>query len=128
MGKRTITAAILASLLVPVGCGGDGGETTSGGERYLKAAKANLDKAYAGTNAEPPTSGPKPERGKNVWVISCAQSLESCARGSAAEKAAGRELGWKTTIFDGKADPATFNSGIRQALADKADGIILNGI
>jgi ribose transport system substrate-binding protein len=128
MGKRTITAAILASLFVSAGCGGDDGEAPSGDERYLKAAEANLDKAYAGTNGQPPTSGPKPERDKNVWVISCAQSLESCARGSAAERTAGRELGWKTTIFDGKADPATFNSGIRQALADKADGIILNGI
>jgi ribose transport system substrate-binding protein len=32
------------------------------------------------------------------------------------------------TIFDGKLDPSSFSTGVRQAIAAKADGIIVDGI
>jgi len=36
----------------------------------LAYAKKQLEISYAGTDREPPTSAPKPEPGKKVWIIS----------------------------------------------------------
>lgn len=73
-----------------------------------------------------PTSGPKAVRGKNVWVISCGQSNPACAEISALAKAAGDELGWKTTTFDGNNGlNDAYSTGIRQAVAANAAAIVL---
>jgi ribose transport system substrate-binding protein len=94
----------------------------------LAYAQHQIDLAYAGTDREPPTSAPKPERGKKVWIISPAQVGESASVATNAAKEAGEVIGWKMTLFDAKGDPANFSAGIRQAIAAKADGIILHSI
>jgi ABC-type sugar transport system substrate-binding protein len=42
--------------------------------------------------------------------------------------AAGKELGWSVTVVDGKGNPTIWNSAIRQAIADKANGIVLAAV
>ena len=94
----------------------------------LAYAKHQIDLAYAGTDRDPPTTAPKPQKGKNVWIISPGQVGESASVATNAAKEAGEIIGWKMTLFDSKGDPSNFSAGIRQAVAAKADGIILHSI
>jgi ribose transport system substrate-binding protein len=138
-----LVGLLFAALLA--GCGGGGSSTSSttaeasgstaaegeGGAAspaWLKEAEAQVAIAYKGTNTHPPTSGPAAVPGKDIWIISCGQSQESCSGpvGSAQEAAEG--IGWKVTVFDGKFDPSQYSQGIRDAIAANADGILLQAI
>lgn len=86
-----------------------------------------LEEMYKGTYQGPPTSGPKPVTGKKIWVISCSQDVSLCAGHAQGITEAGKLLGWTTTTFDGKYDPATMGNGVRQAIAGKYDAIVIAG-
>jgi len=130
--------ACLAALLALVaGCGSSDkkgtSSTTAGGgasgPAYLQQANAALTKLYAGTEGQPPASGPKAQSGKNVWEISCAEGAEGCAVFSRTLKQAATALGWRLTVFDGNFDANNaYATGVRQAVAAGANGIILNGV
>ena len=94
----------------------------------IAEAQHQIDLAYAGTDREPPTTAQKVPKGKKVWIISPSQIGESASVATNAAKEAGELVGWKMTLFDAKGDPAAFSAGIRQAIAAKADGIILHAI
>lgn len=94
----------------------------------LAEAQKVVDAAYKGTDRAVPTTAPKPEKGKKVWIISPGQIGESASIPTNAAKEAGEKVGWKMTLFDSKLDLAQFSAGIRQAIAAKADGIILHAI
>jgi ribose transport system substrate-binding protein len=94
----------------------------------LAYAQHQIDLAYAGTDRDPPTTAAKVPHGKKVWIISPSQIGESASVATNAAKEAGELVGWKMTLFDAKGDPAAFSAGIRQAIAAKADGIILHAI
>jgi ribose transport system substrate-binding protein len=96
--------------------------------QMLAEAQKQVDIAYKGTDRTPPASAPKPQTGKKVWIISPGQVGESASIPTNATKEAGEAIGWKMTIFDGKLDPSTYPTGVRQAVAAKADGIILDAI
>jgi ribose transport system substrate-binding protein len=91
-------------------------------------AQHQVDVAYKGTARTPPTSAPKPQKGKKVWIISPGQVGESASIATNAAKEAGELIGWNMTLFDAKLDASMFGTGIRQAIAAKADGIILHAI
>jgi ribose transport system substrate-binding protein len=97
-------------------------------QAMLAAAQAEVDRAYKGTDREPPTQAKKPAPGKKVWIISPGQIGESASIPTNAAKEAGEALGWKTTLYDSKLDVANFSTGIRQAIAARADGLILHSI
>jgi ribose transport system substrate-binding protein len=88
------------------------------------AVTALLDAGYKGTFQPPPASGPKAAAGKKVWVISCGQIAATCASIADAAVQAGKALGWQMTLFDGKLDPTLYSTGILQAIADHANGIL----
>jgi ribose transport system substrate-binding protein len=93
---------------------------------WVTQAKADVTQGYGtGLVKPPPTSGPKAVRGKNVWYISCGESYSSCAAMSKDFKAASDALGWHTTLTDGKASPTVAAGLVRQAIAAKADGIVM---
>lgn len=91
----------------------------------LAAARAAVAQGYSGTNQSPPTTGPRAVKGKKIWIISCGQALPGCSLVTAGITQAGKRLGWKMQVFDGKGDPSLFNQGIRDAIAAKASGIML---
>lgn len=91
---------------------------------YVATAQKLVVQAYHGTFRSPPASGPAAQKGKSVWVISCSQALPGCARPAAAIQEAGKTLGWKVTVFDGKYNPPSFTVGIKQAIAAHANAII----
>lgn len=120
---------------VTAGCGsgnnaGSGSSTSASSEAPsgLKAAEKAVTVGYAGTEREPTRKGPPAQKGKRVTVVSCTQSAPGCSIPAAGVKEAGDKLGWKVTVVDGKADPGVYNSAIRQAVAAKADGVVLVAI
>lgn len=132
------TAGVVAVLTT--GCGGDDSSsdqaTASSGDNSaqtsnasgVKDAQAAVDKAYNGTFREPPSTGPGAQKGKNVWAIACIASAPGCQTPTKAVAEAGKSLGWKVTMADGKANPATYVSTIKQALAAGADGIVTTSL
>lgn len=83
---------------------------------------------YRFTGESPPATAPKPEPGKNVWIISCGQAVSGCASPAADIKKAGELVGWKMSIADGKLNIANgFGNAVDQAIAAHAEAIILLG-
>jgi ribose transport system substrate-binding protein len=106
--------------------GGGGGETASGGDvaKYEKELAA----LYKG-DFEPPKGEPvTPPRGENIWVIPLALNVETSQNLVAAIKTAASKFDWNLSVFDGKFESSRYLTGIEQALAANADGIILFGI
>ncbi len=94
----------------------------------LADARASVETYYAGTLTEPATDGPAPKAGVKVALISCGQISAGCAVPAEAAQKAAEELGWSLSVYDGKLDPTSFNRGIREAVAEKVDAIILDSI
>jgi ribose transport system substrate-binding protein len=109
-------------------CGGDSGVNGSSGKASssdVAKYERELTALYKGTY-EKPNGGPvRPPKGKNIWVISTGQSIEAAVNASKAMEEAGQTLNWDVTVFDGRFDSGRQLAGIEQALADRADGIIL---
>jgi ribose transport system substrate-binding protein len=130
---RWLALALMALVLTVAvaGCGGDDnddGGSTGGTDTAAEPAadtSAEVEALYEGTYEPPPTEAPKPEPGKNIWLISCGQSISSCAIAINGAKEAAESIGWEARIFDTKGDVGTANGAIRQALAAKADGIFV---
>ena len=71
-----------------------------------------------------PTTPTKPQKVKNIVLISCSQAT-ACARETAGSAAAAKVIGWHTTVVDGKGDPNVMSAAIRNAVVSGANGIIL---
>jgi ribose transport system substrate-binding protein len=130
LGRAVLVVCLcVAAAGLVAGCGG--GSSTGGGgggsvnETDLSKYKDELAELIKGTYAEPegPTVNPPP--GKNISVISVGQSIETSQNASAAMAEAGKSLGWNVNVFDGKFESSRELSGIQQALASGADGIVL---
>src|SRR5829696_2623287 len=134
--RRGLRAAIalmatIAACLAFAACGGgssdDGADDrrSAGESTGVAAAKANLERLYAGTSVPPPSDSPPPAEGKNVWIISLAQNYSPANLTVTATDRAARAMGWRTTVFDGKGNSETFLTGVRQAVASGADGVVM---
>ena len=130
MRRRIVAACVGVALLVlAAGCGADEnadaeGTSGSGPDPAIAEIRAKVDKwlSDTGTYQAPPTDSPKPEPGKTIALISCTYT---CERPVASAQEAAKVLGWNTTVFNAKNDPAAAATGIRNAIAAKADGIFV---
>jgi ribose transport system substrate-binding protein len=133
-GQRAVVLLALGAMLsLAAACGQSANSSGSQGggsssSAVVAEAKAAVAKNREGTDRALPASAPKPQAGKNVWVISCTQAAEGCSQPAAGAKEAGASIGWKMTVFDGKGSPDVLAGGIRSAIADKADAIILDAV
>jgi len=121
------TIVCLSAVATLAACGG--GEptssTTAADTGGAPAASSRLETLYAGTYANPPATSPAPPTGKDVWVISPSQSVTIAAAASSAAQRAAKALGWQAHVFDAKGAPDQYLAGIRQAIAAKAEGLVL---
>lgn len=123
-----------AALLGLAGCGGSNGDNKTGagssssGAALDQAGQDRLALLTKGTSTEPATSIAKPPTGKTVWIISFGQVVESVGYQVQGAKDAMEALGWKVNVFDGQVQPNEWLSGVQQAVAAGADGIILADI
>lgn len=128
-GLVLLSASMLALALTACGgAGDDGGGTAETSASVIAEAKAAVAKNREGTDRALPISAPKPQAGQNVWLISCSQAGEGCSAPAEGAEEAAAVVGWDLTIVDGKGRPDVFASAIRSAVADDADGIILDAI
>lgn len=124
-------AAAFALTILVAGCGSSsGGENASGtSSADLTAANSAVQAAYKGTYGSPPSTPTTPPSGKNIWVLSCGQAAIGCSTLADSAVSASKAAGFDVTLVDGKfgADNA-YSTGIRQAIAAKADGIVVGAI
>lgn len=121
-----VGAVLVAGSLAVAGCGSGGSSSDSGSSGVSSTVQSQWD-SFMSTEGvgykQPPSSSPKPAKGKSIWVLSCGQSIPSCSYPAAQTVEAAKLLGWKATIYDTKLDPARISEGYRQALAAGADGV-----
>jgi ribose transport system substrate-binding protein len=130
---RKLTTAIVAAVVFVLGACSDGSTTGATGatasEGADPAAQEALARAYEGMGSDLSELTPvQPVRGLTLYVVSCGQSVPSCAVNAAAMESAGKSVGWSVTVADGKLSPEGFATAIRQAIAGGADVIIPVGI
>jgi ribose transport system substrate-binding protein len=75
-----------------------------------------------------PANSPPLQKGKTIYVITCASQGIGCVRAANGAKEGGEAAGWTVRVIDGKGDPGTWNGAIQAAIAAKADGIVLAAV
>jgi len=125
--KMVAVAAAAATVLGISACSTAGGSSGGSGDGLSEDAQEAVDAAFEGSFGEPPNDSPDPKQGKNIWLVTnSAQYVDFQADGQIVDAA--KQMGWDLTVFDGQFNPDTMVSGLRQAVADKADGIIEFGV
>lgn len=117
--------AVAALALAACGDSDSGGTDEQASSGDVAKYQQQLDALYKGTYVAPSGGPVSPPKGKNVWIISTGQEIETAQNASTAMEEAGDKLGWEVTLFDGKFESSRQISGIEQALADGADGLVL---
>jgi ribose transport system substrate-binding protein len=132
---RNISAAIAMVAAIAGSASGIAGASTTipvanpFGYKYgYSAAVAELPHLYAGTYSGVNHTSRPAAKDKSIFVISSGQASISSSIPSNAAVAAAKAIGWKVTLLDGKLQPSTFGSLVSQAIADGAQGIILDSI
>jgi ribose transport system substrate-binding protein len=134
--RRGFTVVLTCAGLLVAGCGSSGSSssssTSSGGatpasDPALKQAQDSATAASAPITAFPgPNTGPTPvPKGKKMFVITCSSQGIGCVKLSDGIAEAAKQLGWTTTVIDGKGNPQVWNGAIRTAITSKADAIAL---
>lgn len=117
-----LTAALALGAVTITACSSGGTATEKATATGLSAqTQAAVEAAYHGSFGAPPTTSPKPQPGKDIWLVTL-----SATYGAPGEMvAAAKLIGWHLTVFDGKFSPDIVIDGLRQAIADHADGVIV---
>lgn len=129
--KLAIPVTVVALALTLSACTvGDEAPTSEPTQSQLSTeAQAALDTAYEGIGSTlDGLEASAPEDGLTFYVMSCGESLATCAAPAAAMADAAEAAGWDSTIVDGKLSPEGFATAIRQAVAGGADVLVPVGI
>lgn len=95
----------------------------------VKSVKAELSNFEKGLFTHPPTTpSPAVKKKENIWVVEWLGATTSSTVPVAAIQAADKALGWKTTVYDAKGLPSNYVTGVNEAIANGANGIILIAI
>ena len=127
------TAAALLAFAALSGCGAGNDDDSSGSDASPVAGSGaavppgDADAAYAGLLGTPPTEPSKAPAGAKVWVVSCGESVPTCATPSAGAVDAAKAAGMEATVCDGKLNPQGWSECIRQGISAQVDGIIVVG-
>jgi ribose transport system substrate-binding protein len=125
-GVVAVTAALTLSA-----CGsssddaGDSSAAPAGSGAASQPSGSSAGDVYSAKYTKPPAAANPAAKNKSVWVISVGQASPTGAASANAAMTAGKTIGWNMKLFDAKLDPAQFSNGIKQAVASKADGVVL---
>ncbi len=135
-----LAVAVLAVVVI-AGCGSDKAENQSPAAPSTAATQAPAKtQAAAGPTvasltgagsfeAQPPTSGPPPAKGKKVWWVSCGMVVPDCSVPANAAKEAAAKLGFDFQIADGRLNQGGGQlAAVRTALAASPDVMVIHGI
>jgi ribose transport system substrate-binding protein len=135
LARRAIAIAALTGCLAMVACGDDddsGGAGAASATTADSAVDAEAQKIVDEFSS--PVTWPGPDdsveapAGKKLTVIICGSQGITCVRVGNGVKAAGEALGYSVKVVDGRSDPTVWNQAIKNAVADKTDGIALAAI
>lgn len=127
-------AACLSAIVLTAAACGDGDTGTdpsasgSASPSASESAPSAIEALYAGTFKAPESTGPAAQKGKKVLVVNTGTQAPTGGEQATAVAEVGKILGWDVEVFDGKFEPATYQEGIRQAIAQKVDAIWLFAI
>jgi len=93
-----------------------------------KAAVQYTAKAEKGTNTNVSAVKRPAAKNKRIFIISAGQSSISSEIPAEGAAAAAKAIGWNVTILDGKLDPSIYGSLVSQAVAEGANGIVLDAV
>ncbi|HJQ04617.1 MAG TPA: substrate-binding domain-containing protein [Nocardioides sp.] len=125
-------AALVASAVIALAasaCGAAGASSGGSGPGLTPQVEKEANAVFDahGSFGTPPTTSPHPKPGENIWFITASAQYTDFSVPGQIEDAA-KKMGWHLTVFDGQFNPDTMVNGLRQAIADKADGVIVYGI
>lgn len=128
--RRVLAApAACLAVLVAAACGGsDDGDSAEGASKEgadTAAAESVLAEYRKGQFESPPTEAPKPQPGKNVWIVTYGLASTPGMDFDRGAKEAAAVLGWKTKSCDGKFSPDQYQQCYRQAIAAGADALAI---
>ena len=126
-GILSLAVLTLAGSLIAVNLASSAGASRSATTPPSLIAKAKAEViAAAGWPKKwmGPTTPTKPQKVKNIVVISCSQAT-ACAREVAGVVDGAKAIGWHTSVVDGKGDPNVISAAIRNAVVSGATGVIL---
>jgi ribose transport system substrate-binding protein len=133
-------AAVIAAFALSAGvaaCGSDSSSSDASAASGSGTAALGASDRFAAEVAKykkpistwpGPNSSTTPPKGKKIVVITCSSQGNGCVRAAGGVTKAGAKFGWDVTTIDGKGDPAAWNAGILSAIADHADGIVLDAV
>jgi ribose transport system substrate-binding protein len=132
----SLAGAMALAAALAAGCGSsDGNDDSSAGASAVPSSAASAAAAKIVARASKPIAswdgfGPaiKPPAGKHIVAIECSSLGVGCVQGATAVKEAAGSLGWSADVVNGKGDPTVWNSAIQNAVASRADGIVLMAI
>jgi ribose transport system substrate-binding protein len=116
----------LASFAVAASLAATGTARVSG-VAQAKAWVAQLEKPVS-KGPPGPNFNASSLKGKKVWFVSLALSINYSQQVTRGVEEAGKALGLKIKTFDGKFSPAEVSRGIQLAVQDKADAIIVHSL
>ena len=138
MTRRRAGVALLACGALTLGACADDKDTGASAESSTTAAKSAprvgpastdlLEAISKPSDAAPPATSRPAAKGKSVAYIVNAMNQPSTAKIAKAGMKACKDIGWDCTLLDGKGDPTTYPGLVRTAVAQKPDGIIIEGI
>lgn len=131
-GRRRAAFAVLAVLvtvaLSACSATSNSNKTSTSSGTLSSYAKSKLAASYKGDLGTPPTTAAKPKKGVTAWIVSCGQSVPSCAAPTAGFVQAAKAVGWTAKVCDGQLNPNGWGNCIRQAASAKADVVFPIGI
>lgn len=127
-----IVTTLVAASAAFAACGSDSSSTdgtsadSGSAQEAADAATKRLASLYDESTFEsPPTEGPAPEPGKNIWSITLGLAQDASADFDTGVHEAGELVGWDVTSCDGEFSPDKWTQCIRNAITDQADGMAL---
>lgn len=130
--RGLIPAAAVIAVLATAGCSSTA--TTSAPGASTSAADLAKFTSVVSAASKPwtqwqgPTSTPAPPKNISLALVSCAGTVAGCVLPAEGAAAAAKQLGWKTTMYDGKGDPVTQNTVVTQAINSGANAVLLAGV
>ncbi len=137
--RASLLAAAILSALALGACAEDkGSETGDSGsagssaekDKLVADAKAFVERAAAkGGTAELPDATPRPAAtDKTLVIVAFGLNNQSEASQVAGITEACKAIEWSCSVLDGQSDPTKYAGLVRQATAQKPDGIVISGI
>jgi ribose transport system substrate-binding protein len=124
-----IAAAVVVAATAAAGCSSSKTTASSGGSGASNES-STCSGAAAGTKTftAPPTASSPAAKGKKIAVVAVGMASPTVAVGANNVLAAAKAIGWSSTLYDAKLNPANFPVMVKEAVASKVDGIIGIGL